>query len=91
MNNINDIARKIQQERKKHNLTLEELSFKSEISYNSIWKIENGIDFKMSTFIKLCNFYNIDICEIFNRNHYSINNISKKELKKIIEFLQSIS
>ena len=89
MNNINDIAKKIQQERKRHNLTLEELSFKSGISYNSIWKIENGIDFKMSTFIKLCDFYNINITDLFDKTYIS-HNINKKEVKKVIDFLQSI-
>lgn len=89
MNNINDIAKKIQQERKRHNLTLEELSFKSGISYNSIWKIENGIDFKMSTFIKLCDFYNINITDLFDKTYIN-HNINKKEVKKVIDFLQSI-
>lgn len=94
INVLRDISELLKHERRFHNITLEELSSKTNISYNSVWNIENGYDFKMSTFIKLCNFYGIDITKIFKEKSIKFNSKLKlnsnqmENLKRFIDSLQ---
>lgn len=91
---LKEISKMLRHERRYHNITLEELSIRTNISYNSVWNVENGCDFKMSTFIKLCSFYGIDITKLFtnkdfkNTSKLKLNKEQLENLKKFIDSLQ---
>ena len=93
VNVLKEISELLKHERRYHNITLEDLSHKTDISYNSVWNIENGCDFKMSTFIKLCNFYGIDITKIFKERDFKINpklKLNKNQMQHLKEFIDSL-
>lgn len=92
-NIIKEISKMLKHERRYHNITLEELSLRTDISYNSVWNIENGCDFKMSTFIKLCNFYGIDITKLFTDKNFKSNSklkLNKDQTEKLKNFISSL-
>lgn len=92
-NKLESIAELLKHERRYNNITLEELSFSANVSYNAVWNAENGCDFKMSTFIKLCNFYNLDISNIFKGKEYKNNlglNLNKEQIEKLKVFINSL-
>ncbi len=92
-NILKEISKMLKHERRFHNITLEELSLRTDISYNSVWNIENGCDFKMSTFIKLCNFYGIDITKLFTDKNFKTNSklkLNKEQMDNLQTFINSL-
>ena len=93
VNVLKEISELLKHERRYHNITLEDLSNHTNISYNSVWNIENGCDFKMSTFIKLCNFYGIDITKIFKDKDFKVNpklKLNKTQMQNLKAFIDSL-
>lgn len=92
-NILKEISKMLKHERRFHNITLEELSMHTDISYNSVWNVENGYDFKMSTFIKLCDFYGIDITKLFTEKNLKGNSklkLNKDQTEKLKSFINSL-
>lgn len=87
---LRKLGKLLRNERRKNNLKLEAVVVDSGVSYNALWNIENGGDFKMSTFIKLCAFYHLDIKNIFVKKKNISLNLTDKQLEKLNEFLDSL-
>ena len=60
-NELLKIAIKILEERNKLGLTQKELAKKANITQQQLSKVENGINFNMTTFIKVCHALNIKV------------------------------
>lgn len=88
---LEEIGTLFKKEREKLNMKLEVAVEEIGISYHALWSVENGKDFKFSTFLKLCKFYKLNPKNIFcKRNGFKLKQFQKNEIKKLINILEEI-